>query len=445
MKKNVVIAAVLAALWLAVAGLLVLPASADDETAIQPSAQSGPPDLLASGITLVTSDHKAYIAGSDAHFNPSAHLTRDQAAQILFRLLSQKVPITATFTDIPSGAWYAEAANTLGTLGVMRPGESTFRAGDEVTRGEFVRCVASFYPMRTDATQFTDVPTGHPDGAYFLSARAWGWLAGFSDGTARPDLPITRAEAVSLLNRALGRSPDKAYIDSTNPVFYWDVPKDSWYYYDVVEASVSHEHTGNIAAEQWTGCTPIPAGLPDGFQMIDGWLYYFDSARNDIVRSASVGSFDFDAKGHFTSGNEELDGLLHDIYLENTNEDMTREEKLRALYLYTRDSFSYLRRAPYKFGVLDFMEKDALTILTTGYGNCYCYASVFWYLSRWIGYDARIVNGTVGVRKSPHSWVEITFDGKSYIFDTELEMAYLKKGQSINMYKWTGSGWNYVR
>ena len=55
-------------------------------------------------------------------------------------------------------------------------------------------------------------------------------------------------------------------------------------------------------------------------------------------------------------------------------------------------------------------------------------------MSRWNGYDSRIINGTVGQRKSPHSWVEITFDGKSYIFDTELEMAYIKKGEQINMW-----------
>ena len=127
------------------------------------------------------------------------------------------------------------------------------------------------------------------------------------------------------------------------------------------------------------------------------------------------------ARKNVASGSDELDQLLHDIYVKETNESMTQEEKLRALYVYTRDSFSYRRRPPYEFGVLDFMQTDALNMLTTGYGNCYCYASVFWYLSRWAGYDSRIINGTVGQRRSPHSWVEITFDGTSYIFDTPPE------------------------
>ena len=99
-------------------------------------------------------------------------------------------------------------------------------------------------------------------------------------------------------------------------------------------------------------------------------------------------------------------------------------------------------------GVYDYMETDALRMLETGYGNCYCYASLFWYLSRWIGYDATIYNGTVGVRRSPHSWVEIQLNGRNYIFDTELEMAYRRKKRfDINLYKFydAGNSWNYRR
>ncbi len=461
MKKRLIriSATVLAALSLAAVlfPAVTTPAYADDggdppsflvvdgETGEEESSENTGEGILASGITLITREHVAYMTGSENLFAPEENLTRAQSAQIIYRLLSKSVPITKTFSDVPEGIWYADAANTLGSLGVLRPGESTFQPDTQVTRGEFVRCIAQFFPLREDAEQFADVPADSPDGIYLLSARAWGWLAGFSDGTARPDLPITRAEAVVLLNRALGRAPDKSYIDRTHPVFYWDVSPDNWYYYDVAEASVAHERTGNVVTEQWTSHTAVPAGISTGFHHRDGWLYYFDSEKNDVVRNAPVGNFDFNAKGCFTSGSEELDQLLHDIYVKQTNEGMTKEEKLRALYIYTRDSFTYRRRPPYEFGVLDFMQTDALDMLTTGYGNCYSYASVFWYLSRWTGYDSRIISGTVGQRKSPHSWVEITFDGKSYIFDTELEMAYRKKGEYINMYKWTGSGWNYIK
>ena len=447
MKKKLAISLAIAIPALALVVLLAFqlssPAYADGDTAPPGTGSQFVPGLLSSGITLTTQEHTAYMSGSDGHFYPDNSLTRAEAAQIIYRLLSRTPAITASFSDVPAGSWYADAANTLGTLGVATG--DRFRPSDNITRGEFVRYIASFFPRRNDAVQFTDVPAGHPDAAYFISARAWGWLTGFSDGSVHPDASLTRAEAAAILNRALGRSPDKNYIDSSRPIFYWDVSPYSWYYYDVAEASVAHGHSGSAGAEQWTSCTPVSAGIKEGFLHKDGWLYYFDAEKNDIVRNAAVGSFDFNSLGHFTTCNAELDGLLRDVYLENTTEDMTSEEKLRALYLYTRDSFSYLRRPPYKFGVLDYMEQDALTILTTGKGNCYCYASLFWYLSRWAGYDSQIYNGTVGQRKSPHSWVEIISDGKSYIYDTELEMAYRKKGEYINMYKWTGSGWNYIR
>lgn len=404
------------------------------------------PEALSRGVTLNTTGHVAYMFGDADCFDPSGHMTRAQTAVVLQRLLSQPVtPEEGSFSDVPAGAWYAEAANILGTLGVVTTG--TFQPDELITRGEFIRYLGSFFPPRMDAEQFPDVSESDPNAPYILSARAWGWINGSPDGSFYPENPLTRADAAVILNRALARSADKAYLDShVRPIFYWDVFPSDWYYYDIMEASTTHEYSGDVSVEQWTSCgTAAPSTLSDGFQHIDGWLYYFDSAKNDLVRSASVGNFDFDAEGHFTSGNTELDGLLHDIYQTKTAGYTTQEERLKALYRYTRDSFTYLRRPPYEFGVLDYMETDALRILTTGYGNCYCYASLFWYLSRWEGYDARIVNGTVGQRRSPHSWVEITFNGRSYIFDTELEMSYRLKGQYINMYKWLGEGWNYIK
>lgn len=410
--------------------------------------QSAPlivPEALSHGVTLNTAGHVAYMFGDNDRFDPNGYLTRAQTAIVLQRLMSQPVTPTASFSDVPADAWYADAANTLGTLGIVTT--DTFQPDQLMSRGEFIRYLGSFFPPRTDGSQFPDVADSDPNAPYILSARAWGWVNGSSDGSFHPEDLLTRADATVILNRVLARSADREYLDSNvRPVFYWDVDPSDWYYYDIMEASAAHEYTGDVSLEQWTSCAAAaPAGLVDGFQHIDGWLYYFDGAKNDLVRSASVGNFDFDAEGHFTSGNEELDGLLHDIYQTQTEGYTTQEERLKALYRYTRDSFTYLRRPPYEFGVLDYMETDALRILTTGYGNCYCYASLFWYLSRWEGYDSRIVNGTVGQRRSPHSWVEITFDGRSYIFDTELEMSYRKKGQNINMYKWLGEGWSYIK
>lgn len=408
----------------------------------------------AAGITLSTERHTAYVHGSGGSFpafHPDRPLTRWEAAMLLYRLLPETVTPAVSFTDVAEDAWYAEAARVMGTLGVMGTDGDLFEPDAKVTRGEFMRYISAFFPLRTDAEQFTDVEPADENAPCILSARAYGWVAGSAGGEFLPDNAVTRAAAVVILNRVLGRTADQSYIRSCHPAFYTDVAPDSWYYCDVMEASVSHEHVMDGDAELWTFHTAPSAPPAGGLHLADGWLYYYDAAANDVVRNGTVGTFAFGADGHFTSGNAELDGKLHKIVLARTSGSMTREEMLRALYLYTRDSFTYLRRPAYAFGASDFMVEDALRILNTGYGNCYCYASLFWFLSRWIGYDSVIYSGTVGQNRAPHSWVEIAFDGKYYIFDTELEMAYRRKGRyDVDLY-WFDQGregeynWNYVR
>ena len=65
-------------------------------------------------------------------------------------------------------------------------------------------------------------------------------------------------------------------------------------------------------------------------------------------------------------------------------------------------------------------------MLSTGYGNCYCYAATFYELARALGYDAHLISGTVGHNAAPHGWVEIYVDGKRHVCDTELEMTYYR-------------------
>lgn len=438
-------------------GAFIPRTAADDgsesvESPGEPDTAGSPEEMPAAGVFLNTASHDAYLYGSGGaalpSFHPTRQVTRAEAAQMLYRLLPRDTALpSASYVDVPENAFYATAVKTLAGLGVMSAVDGKLDTGAEVSRGEFVRYIASFFPLRTDAELFSDVSESDPNAPYIRSARAYGWTQGGSDGRFNPDESINRAAAVVMLNRALGRTPDKTYINTYHPTFFIDVQPTSWYYYDVCEAVVSHSHTGD-ETERWTSHTPRTTVYKEGLQLADGWLFCYDSAKGDVVRNASVGNFAFDANGHFTSGNNELDAWLHEIVLNHTDPAQTQEEMLRSLFLYTRDSFTYLRRPPYQFGVLDFMETDALRILTTGYGNCYCYASLFWYLSRWIGYDSVIYSGTVGQNRAPHSWVEINMDGKNYIFDTELEMAYRKKNRfDVNLYKFydAKNSWNYRR
>ena len=407
----------------------------DDKTQSQPSdwedtgpEEQSPEEESATVATLNTTDHISYIKGTGlGRFSPDSYITRAEAAVILYRLLSDTAPVTVSYTDVPESSWYAEAAGQLGSLGVIRPNKSTFNGSEIISRGEFASYIACFFPMRTDAEQFPDV---RPDYGYrdaILSGRAWGWLTGLPDGSFSPGSTVSRAEAVTILNRALGRTGDQASITANRPALFLDVPVTAWYYYDVMEATVPHTFaTTETGDETWTTFTETDTGLPadfrtDGFHLYEDWSYRYSADAKDIIRSRTDAGFTFDANGHFTTGDTWVDQQLRNIILSKTNSSMTREEMLRALFAHCRDDYKYLKWNLYAAGDTSFMLDAVRHFLSTGRGNCYCYASTFWYLARWIGYDAKIYSGIVFRNGTPHCWVEIG----GYIYDTQLEWRYV--------------------
>ena len=129
---------------------------------------------------------------------------------------------------------------------------------------------------------------------------------------------------------------------------------------------------------------------------------------------------------------------------EKTDESMSDEEKLHALYEYVSGSFGYLRRNYYEPGEHDWLNEEAKTMLTERNGNCYNFAATFCLLARCIGYDAEAYSGTIYGRAEPgqtrppdrpHGWVEIEIDGQTYIFDPDMQavVAYWYQDDSFYM------------
>ena len=86
---------------------------------------------------------------------------------------------------------------------------------------------------------FTDI-SGHWAEDYINRAAAAGWINGYADGTFRPNAYITRAEAVTLINRMLDRAPDANHL-LADMVRWPDNPETAWYYADIQEATNSHD------------------------------------------------------------------------------------------------------------------------------------------------------------------------------------------------------------
>lgn len=377
--------------------------------------------------------HVHYISGyPGGTFLPGGRVKRAEACKMLFELLAEKPEDRAEFADVLEGDWYYDAVGLLAAGGIVDSDDEYYRPGEDITRGEFTAMVSRLFPEDREYDCFFDDVTNSR--YYFDIGKAayHGWVTGYPDNTFRPDEPLSRAEAVTIINRALERTPDTEYLKGVFFPKFNDVPKNHWAFAQIMEAAV--DHTPEIAdgTESWTAADIEYVELEPGIYRIDNFdFYYIDPETHGAVTNAYVGSLYFGEDGLYTSGDAEIDGNIKDILASIIKDDMTEEQKLRAAYNYVRDSYSYLRRHYYEIGDTGWELEEARTMLTTKRGNCYCYTGVFYYLSRQLGYDSTAISGVVGHRRSPHGWVEIEFDGTVYIFDTELEMSYRKKGTYI--------------
>lgn len=108
-----------------------------------------------------------------------------------------------TFRDVPQTAWYASAVESVSAAGLMNGvGDGSFSPGGGVTRGQIV---AILYRLAGGPAVYSSSFSDVPSSAYYAKAVAWaarrGVAEGFSDGTFRPDLPVSRQQLAVILWR----------------------------------------------------------------------------------------------------------------------------------------------------------------------------------------------------------------------------------------------------
>lgn len=203
-------------------------------------------------------DHVAYVQGyEDGTVRPEGNITRAETATIIYRLLTAErrdeiFTAENSFSDVDADMWFNKAVSSM-SAGEYINGypDSTFKGNNNITRAEFVAIMARFLGGEGKA-EFTDVPEGHWAKDYVAIAADAGWIAGYEDGTFRPDQPITRAEAMTIMNRVLKRGVDKDSELGSFKAFPDNADSSAWYYYEVIEAANSHEYSGERPSEQWT-------------------------------------------------------------------------------------------------------------------------------------------------------------------------------------------------
>ena len=211
-------------------------------------------------------DHYAYIQGySDGTVRPNANITRAQVATIFFRLLDEDVRddnLTTynTFPDVDQDYWANTAISTMASLGVINGRNSgLFDPDAYITRAEFAAICARFDDSGVDGiTTFTDT-VGHWAEDEISRAAALGWIQGYADGTFRPNQYITRAQAVTMINRVLCRLPEDT-DDLLSGMNTWtDCHEDDWFYLAIQEATNSHDFVAKDRVyESWTDLNRAP-------------------------------------------------------------------------------------------------------------------------------------------------------------------------------------------
>ena len=179
------------------------------------------PKSIIAAACLNTKDHYSYLIGySDGTVRPNGRITRAEVATIFFRLLTDDArqrnwSSENNFSDVSADKWYNNAVSTLCHMGVLGGySDGTFRPNAPITRAEFAKIAVSFSQANGSAvySYFTDVKTTDWFAPYVTAAKDSGLIEGYSDGSFKPENRITRAEACAIVNRVLGRKPSKNHM-----------------------------------------------------------------------------------------------------------------------------------------------------------------------------------------------------------------------------------------
>ena len=208
---------------------------------------------------LNRTDHFAFLVGyTDGTFGPERNMTRAEVTTMFARLLTEQIEAdktySNTFSDVPKGYWAANYIGYMQQFGVITGySDGSFRPDAPVTRAEFAAIASRFEKLTEGSKSFTDVPDTYWAARYINFAATRGWVTGYSDGTFKPENTITRAEVAAVTCRLLERSADQNYIRShLNELrTFSDMTESHWAYWYAMEAANGHDYTKSGGSENW--------------------------------------------------------------------------------------------------------------------------------------------------------------------------------------------------
>ena len=232
---------------------------------------------------LNTDDHYSYIVGYPEDYRtgeatddeslwpvkPQGNITRAEVATIFYRLLTNDArdenwTTSNSFTDVSADSWYNTPVSTLSAMGLIEGYEDgSFRPDNPITRAEFAAIAGRFFTDNDaiyEPGTFSDIEGAEWFADAVQAAKDHDIIGGYPDGSFKPNNPITRAEACSIVNRTTKRVPDADHLLALDEMRNWPDNADTsaWYYADMQEATNGHyydyvlDENDEIVREEWT-------------------------------------------------------------------------------------------------------------------------------------------------------------------------------------------------
>jgi len=229
----------------------VITLTSDMDLYAQWTAGSGPgPGPGPGPIPPELPSRQAYLVGDNGLIRPNANITRAEVATILFRLITDEARVAYwmqanPFSDVALQNWFNNAVSTMTNADVFNGfSDGTFRPNQPISRAEMTAVIVRFMDEMGDlsllGSHFSDIAS-HWAVEYINTAAVNGWVQGYSDGTFRPNQAITRAEATAMINRISGRLVERTEDLLPNMRTWPDNANvNEWYYFYIQAATNSY-------------------------------------------------------------------------------------------------------------------------------------------------------------------------------------------------------------
>ncbi len=187
-----------------------------------------------------------YIQGyPDGEVKPENSISRAEVMQVVYNLYGyglfrdeySNLDSLDKYSDIQKDAWYSSGVAFCIDLGVVNGySDGTMKPNEPITRAELSSIISQFVleennVVINDTAHFSDIDNSWAKNDIDKLYK-YGIVAGYSDGTFLPQKHTTRAEFVTMVNRLIER-PEEYYTYISYP----DLTKKHWAYDEIMNAS----------------------------------------------------------------------------------------------------------------------------------------------------------------------------------------------------------------